>query len=185
MFSGKTTELLRRLRLERIGKRSALLIKYSKDTRYCVVVSPNSPAAESACVTHDFMRESAAAVNNLEDIADTALTYDVIGIDAGQMFPDIVSFSDNLANHGKRVIVSALDATYKRTPFGHIHELVSRAESIVKLEAVCEYCHAPAAFTQLRSGIFVNRIGSDDILIGGSEIYTAACRACYRQIGPP
>ena len=98
---------------------------------------------------------------------------DVIGIDEGQFFPDIVSFCERMANQGKIVIVAALDGTFLREGFGNVLNLLPVAEQVTKLNAICHHCMRDAAFTK--------RIGTEKEieLIGGSDKYVAVCRACY------
>ena len=105
------------------------------------------------------------------------MKYDVVGIDEGQFFEDIVDFSQDLANSGTIVIVAALDSTFQRKPFGNIINLVPLAEKVYKLTAVCVYCTQPAAFTQ-------RTIESQEVeLIGGAESYKPVCRQCFHN--PP
>jgi len=94
-------------------------------------------------VTHKALKAS-----KLNDIKTEAIKYDVIGIDEGQFFEDIVEFAEELANRGIVVIIAALDSTFQRKPFGNIINLVPLAEKVYKLTAVCVYCTEPAAFTQ-------------------------------------
>ena len=102
----------------------------------------------------------------------------MIGIDEGQFFPDIVEFSETMANLGKVVIISALDGTFQRKKFNQILELVPLAECVMKLNAVCMMCAGEAAFTK--------RIKTNDNrleVIGGTEMYMAACRECFNKTG--
>ncbi|XP_027706022.1 thymidine kinase, cytosolic isoform X2 [Vombatus ursinus] len=109
----------------------------------------------------------------LRDVAQDALAVTVIGIDEGQFFPDIVEFSENMANAGKTVIVAALDGTFQRKPFGNILNLVPLAESVVKLTAVCMECFREAAYTK-RLGV-----EKEVEVIGGADKYHSVCRLCY------
>lgn len=162
MFSGKTTELLRRVERYEVANRKCLVIKHKIDNRY----------SSDHVVAHNGRKTDAKACSALH-LLDYS-SYDVIAIDEGQFFGDsIVPFCESAANNGKIVIVAALDGTYQRKPFGKVLELVPLAESVVKLNSVCMKCYADAAFTQ--------RLGSQegDIDIGGAEKYSAACRSCY------
>uniref|UniRef100_A0A8D0SIK2 Thymidine kinase n=1 Tax=Sus scrofa TaxID=9823 RepID=A0A8D0SIK2_PIG len=103
MFSGKSTELMRRVRRFQIAQYKCLVIKYAKDTRY-----------SSNFSTHDRNTMEALPACVLRDVAQEALGVSVIGIDEGQFFPDIVEFSETMANEGKTVIVAALDGTFQR-----------------------------------------------------------------------
>ncbi|OWA50661.1 Thymidine kinase, cytosolic [Hypsibius exemplaris] len=166
MFSGKTTELLRRINRFKIAKYNVLLIKYAKDCRY-----------DDECVsTHDRQTVQAKKAVTLKESLEECMDYDVIGVDEGQFFPDILEFAETLANKGKTVIVAALDGTYQREEFGSIVKLVPRAESIIKLSAVCIVCSEDAAYTR-RLDITTTTVE----LIGGSEKYMAVCRECYHK----
>ncbi|XP_071442268.1 thymidine kinase, cytosolic-like isoform X2 [Hetaerina americana] len=163
MFSGKTTELIRRLKRYQIARRKCVVVKYARDDRY-----------DSACVaTHDKDVLPAVCSVALMPLSDKAMPYDVVGIDEGQFFPDVVPFCEKMANLGKIVVVAALDGTYQRKGFGDILSLVPLAESVVKLNAVCMLCFKSASYTR--------RIGCEQELevIGGAEKYMAVCRECY------
>eukprot|EP01126_Amoeba_proteus_P014010 TRINITY_DN1604_c0_g1_i3.p1 TRINITY_DN1604_c0_g1~~TRINITY_DN1604_c0_g1_i3.p1 ORF type:complete len:237 (+),score=42.86 TRINITY_DN1604_c0_g1_i3:92-802(+) len=163
MFSGKSTELLRRIRRYLVAQRSCFVIKYHNDSRY---------DSESVS-THDRILWKAHPCGTLSDVEQEAVSYDVIGIDEGQFFPDIVQFAEKMANLGKIVIVAALDGTFQRKPFNTILELVPLAEHVTKLTAVCVCCSGDAAFTK--------RIGTETKIevIGGADKYVAVCRFCY------
>ncbi|KAJ8367535.1 hypothetical protein AAFF_G00315080 [Aldrovandia affinis] len=163
MFSGKSTELMRRVRRFQIAQYRCLVIKYAKDTRYC----------DQGMATHDRYTMEAVPSSRLGDVFTLALDAEVIGIDEGQFFPDAVEFCEEMANRGKTVIVAALDGTFQRKPFGNILTLVPLAESVVKLNAVCMQCFREAAYTK--------RLGAETEVevIGGADKYHAACRRCY------
>ncbi|XP_026214681.1 thymidine kinase, cytosolic [Anabas testudineus] len=163
MFSGKSTELMRRVRRFQIAQYHCLVIKYAKDTRY----------SDKGMATHDKNTMAAIPANCLVDVKSLALQACVIGIDEGQFFPDVVEFCEEMANLGKVIIVAALDATFQRKPFGNILNLVPLAESVVKLHAVCMQCYKEAAYTK--------RIGAEKEVevIGGADKYQAVCRKCY------
>ncbi|GFY45855.1 thymidine kinase, cytosolic [Trichonephila inaurata madagascariensis] len=169
MFSGKTTELIRRMRRYQIAKHNCLIVKYANDVRY----DSNNIA------THDRQCLSAVCATTLTDLKNMACNYSVIGIDEGQFFPDTVSFAEEMANNGKIVIVAALDGTFQRKAFGDILQLVPLAESVIKLTAVCMLCFDEASFTK--------RIGleTEVEIIGGTDKYMAVCRKCYnKEINP-
>ncbi|XP_056323732.1 thymidine kinase, cytosolic [Danio aesculapii] len=163
MFSGKSTELMRRVRRFQVAQYSCLLIKYAKDTRYSC----------TGMATHDMNTMEAVPANCLRDVAPLALQACVIGIDEGQFFPDTVEFCEEMANMGKTIIVAALDGTFQRKAFGNILNLVPLAESVVKLNAVCMQCFKEAAYTK--------RLGAEKEVevIGGADKYHAVCRCCY------
>ncbi|XP_047001915.1 thymidine kinase, cytosolic-like [Schistocerca americana] len=163
MFSGKTTELMRRLKRYQIANYKCLVIKYKFDDRF----------GSEGIFTHDRQTCSAVAAVRLCEVDPCG--YDIIGIDEGQFFPDIVRFSEDMANKGKIVIVAALDGTYQRLPFGEVLSLVPLAESVIKLTAVCMVCYGEASYTK--------RTSSDQKVevIGGADKYMAVCRQCYFQ----
>lgn len=165
MFAGKTTELMRRIRREIYARRGCFVIKYDKDTRY----------SSTAMSSHDRAELKVhAAVSRLADVGADWELFDVIGIDEGQFFPDLLEFATMAADHGKTVIISALDGDYRRQPFGQVCSLVPHCETIDKLTAVCMVCHT-------RPGSFTRRTiqAEEQELIGGAEMYVAACRQCF------
>jgi len=168
MFSGKTSELLRRIRRHQLAARRVVVIKYIKDTRYNA----------TRCTTHDFVSAEAICTARLDECRDAMKDFDVIGIDEGQFFPDLIGFAEDMANAGKTVIVAALDGTYQKKPFGCVLELVPIAESVTKLSAVCMVCKKDAAFS--------HRISAEKQVevIGGADKYVALCRACHMKFIP-
>ena len=180
MFSGKSTELHRRIRRHKIAGRSVLLIKYKDDTRYAHICGSN------ANVTHDHQTLPAHSAKELMGNMDNIVhNYDVIGIDEGQFFGDVVEFCDRWANKGKVVICAALDGTYEREMFNDILKLVPMAESVDKLTSVCAMCSKDASFTLRYFDSSKNSSQEKEEeeapveLIGGAKMYKAACRKCY------
>jgi len=170
MFSGKSSELVRRVRRHSLQQREVLMIKYCFDNRY---------TDADKMSTHDKVMMAACSAGRLDAVVEneaTAQKYadaQVIGIDEGQFFPDIVEFCERAANQGKIVIVAALDGTFEKKPFGRILDLIPLAEKLDKLNAVCTVCYSDAAFTFRKS---------DDTaveLIGGAEMYVPLCRSCF------
>ncbi|MFB0516528.1 MAG: thymidine kinase [Candidatus Neomarinimicrobiota bacterium] len=164
MFSGKTEELIRRLRRAQIAKQSVAIFKPQLDDRY----------SESDIVSHSQLRIPSTPVSSPQEILKHADEADVIGIDEAQFFePDIVSVVKELAGRGKRVVVAGLDKDYRGEPFGALPELMAEAEYVTKTLAICMRCGEPANFTQ--------RLTRDDrrILIGETDIYEARCRRCF------
>lgn len=165
MFSGKTTELMRRVKRHEAAQRRCVIIKHCADTRY----------SKNCVATHDRQTLAAWSCAKLNDVAHEVLRYDVVGVDEGQFFPDLISFCEFLANQNKIVIVAALDGTFQRKPFGQVLELIPMAEKVEKLNSICMHCCADAAFTK--------RITSDtptvEIDIGGADKYAAVCRKCF------
>lgn len=172
MFSGKSTELIRRIRRYDISKKKCLVFKYDKDTRY------EEGEAKDLRYIKSHNKESWAATPSVElmNYIEAALTFDVIGIDEGQFFTDIIEFAETLAGGGKIVIVAALDGDYLRRPFGKICELTCKAEDVIKLKAVCKICCKDASFTK-------RTVISDKLeLIGGAESYIPTCRECHVKL---
>jgi len=163
MFSGKSTELIRRLKRYQIAQYEVLIIKYKNDVRY----------DDKGIATHCGQTLKAESASMLDELTEKAKDFDVIGIDEGQFFSDIVSWSENMANKGKIVLVAALDGTYQREAFSDILSLVPLSEEVTKLSAVCMNCFKEAAFSK--------RITSEEgvEVIGGADKYMAVCRSCY------
>ncbi|KAJ6253712.1 thymidine kinase [Anaeramoeba flamelloides] len=161
MFGGKSSELIRRARKYSIANKKCTVIKFARDTRYSV----------DKCSTHDkVMMDAVPCTGKLSEVEDKVKDYDVIGIDEGQFFEDIVEFSEHMANLGKVVIIAALDGTFERKPFGRVLELVAKAEQVIKLNAVCMLTYKDAAFSK--------RISQEKEVqvIGGSDKYVAVSR---------
>lgn len=108
MFAGKSTELLRKIKRYRVASKKCLLIKYANDTRY----------SEECVSTHDKQMQKAVSCKDLMEVKDIADEYEVIGVDEGQFFDNLLEFCETMANQGKCVIVAALDGTFERKPFG-------------------------------------------------------------------
>ncbi|CAG0918865.1 unnamed protein product [Notodromas monacha] len=164
MFSGKSTELVRRMKRFGVARHDCLVVKYAKDCRYDV----------ENLATHDKQILPAVAANVLADVRHKAEGVSVIGIDEGQFFPDLKEFCEDMANERKIVIVAALDGTFQRQPFANVMNLIPLAEKVEKLTAVCMMCHD-------REASFTKRRGSETEVevIGGEEMYLAVCRSCY------
>jgi len=165
MFSGKSEELIRRLRRAQIARQKVQIFKPSLDTRY----------ADDAIVSHSEMRIPSRAVVNsralLELVEDDT---EVVGIDEGQFFDqELPAVVNELANRGKRVIVAGLDQDYLGKPFEPMPQLLAIAEYITKTLAICMVCGNPANHTQrlVPSG--------DRVLLGAQGTYEARCRACF------
>jgi thymidine kinase len=171
MFSGKTEEMIRRVRRARIARQHVQVFKPAIDNRYAVeeVKSHNGLGVEALPVG-----------NTAELLANLQPDTEVIGIDEIQFFDEpIVAVVQDLANHGVRVIAAGLDMDFRGEPFGPMPRLMSAAEHVDKLHAICVVCGAEASRTQrLIDG---RPAAYDDpiILVGGSESYEARCRHCH------
>eukprot|EP00762_Andalucia_godoyi_P000692 ANDGO_05408.mRNA.1 Thymidine kinase len=163
MFAGKSTELMRRIRRYNVAKKRCVLIKFKADTRY----------SAECMATHDRQTIAAKGALTLAEVETDVEHVDVIGIDEGQFFPDLVPFCEKHANAGRTIIISALDATFQRKAFPNVAELIPMAESVEKLTAVCMKCSRAASFSKrISAECEVN-------IIGGADKYVSVCRACY------
>jgi thymidine kinase len=161
MFSGKTEELLRRVRRAQIGRQRVLIFKPETDQRH----------APDAVVAHSAAQQSCTSVARATDILALAGDADVIGIDEAQFLgPDLPLVVTKLADEGRRVIVAGLDQDYRGRPFEPMPELLAIADVITKNHAVCTICGGPASRTQ--------RLVRGDalVLLGAEESYEARCR---------
>lgn len=165
MFSGKTEELIRRLRLVQIAKQRVQIFKPLLDDRY-----------DDTCITsHSKQKFKCKPIERaqhiLEEISDTTR---VVGIDEAQFFDDeIVEICTRLANRGIRVIAAGLDQDYLGQPFGPMPQLMSIAEEVTKLKAICMCCGGLASKSQRLVG------SGETVLVGSGESYEARCRACF------
>jgi thymidine kinase len=170
MFSGKSEELIRRLRRAEIAGQRALIVKPRIDDRYDI----------GHVVSHAGAKMRAVAVSHPEDIPGLAGDYDVVGIDEVQFFPaEIVLVIDVLVERGKRVVCSGLDQDFRGLPFGAMPELLCRAELVDKLQAVCHRCGGPATMTQRLVDGQPAPFAGETIQVGALDSYEARCRACF------
>ncbi|CAD5218744.1 unnamed protein product [Bursaphelenchus okinawaensis] len=164
MFSGKTTELFRLSNRYSLAGKRVVVVKYARDTRY----------DDLMVCTHDLRKMDAISAVKVNDVWDELIKHDVIGIDEGQFFDDVVECAEQLADMGKTVIIAALDGDFQRKPFPNIATLFPLAEKVDKVNAVCR-CGDDASFT-LRT-VKCNQVE----VIGGKEMYEAVCRTCYHE----
>ncbi|MFQ5576675.1 MAG: thymidine kinase [Anaerolineae bacterium] len=177
MFSGKTEELIRRLRRAEYAKQKIQVFKPTLDDRY----------EKTKLSSHAGRQFYAHAVDSTQAVAalieeDT----DVIGIDEVQFFDwEIAELCSNLANAGKRVVLAGLDMDFRGEPFGPMPVLMAQAETVDKLQAICVICGSPASRTQrLVDGKPVS-YDAPVILVGAAEVYEARCRKCHVVPGAP
>ncbi len=164
MFSGKTEELIRRLRRAKIAKLEVKIFKPKIDNRY----------SENEIVSHSEQSLPSIIVDNSKAILEQSENAQVIGIDEAQFFDnDLIEVCNQLADRGKRVIVAGLDQDYRGIPFEPIPQLLAVAEYITKTLAICVNCGNPADKTQrkIKSG--------ERVLVGASDSYEARCRKCH------
>jgi len=166
MFSGKTEELIRRIRRAQIARQRVAIVKPSTDDRY----------GADHIVSHNQQKIPSRLVRNSGEVLAVAAEADVIGIDEVQFLDaGIVEVCEELANRGKRVIVAGLDQDYTAQPFEPVPQLLAMAEYITKTLAICVRCGNPANRTQ-RVGRATGRIA-----VGSGDLYEARCRRCFEE----
>src|SRR6185503_11795241 len=163
MFSGKTEELIRRLKRAKIAKQSVEIFKPRIDTRY----------DEIHVVSHDANTIHSTPVHSSYEIMNLVKDVEVVGVDEAQFFDEgIVSVCEALANKGVRVIVSGLDMDYLGKPFGPVPHLMAIAEYVTKVHAVCMKCGG------LANHSFRTVLNSARIMLGEQDSYMPLCRKC-------
>lgn len=170
MFSGKSEELVRRLRRAAIGRQRVQVFKPGADTRH----------DPQRLVTRDKRELEAVSVADSGTLrASIQLGVQVVGIDEAQFFDlGLVDVVGQLADAGIRVIVAGLDLDYRREPFGPMPQILALAEYVDKMHAVCMRCGAPAHYSQRVAG------GKEQLEIGDVETYEARCRRCFQEYRP-
>ena len=166
MFSGKTEELIRRMRRAQFARQKVEIFKPSIDVRY----------SEEDVVSHDQKHITSTPVDSSASILLLAGDIDVVGIDEAQFFDDgIVEVCNELANRGIRVIVAGLDMDFKGKPFGPMPALCAIADDVTKVHAICVRCGALAYVSH-------RKVDSDRrVLLGETAEYEPLCRECYRK----
>lgn len=169
MFSGKTTRLISKIERFLIAKKKVIAIKWKGDTRY---------TKEPCIMTHSGLTCECipADDNDLKTIYQQIKDYNIICIDEGSFFKNIVEFSEFLANNGHRVIIASLVGTFERKGFNDILNLIPKCENIEMLHAICMMCHCEgAAFTKRISN------SGEVEMVGGADSYQSLCRACFNK----
>lgn len=177
MFAGKTEELIRRIKTLEFAKKNVLVFKPAIDNRYSntKVVSHAGSSVESIVVPD--------ARSILDFVKDDT---DVIAIDEIQFFDeDVLLVCDYLAKKGKRVMCAGLDTDFRAEPFGVMPRLITDAEFVTKLTAVCMKCGAPATRTQRLVNGKPAQYSDPIIMVGAAEAYEARCRHCHEVVGKP
>ena len=172
MFSGKSEELLRRVKRGVIAKQNVLLFKPFIDNRY----------EENKVSTHNGNTFESVNIDKSEEIYDYIKDkkYDIIGIDEVQFFDEnIVEVINNLADDGVRVIVAGLDMDFKAEPFYPMPEIMAISEMVTKLHAVCNKCGKEASRSQRLINGEPAKYDDPIVVIGASESYEARCRHCH------
>ncbi len=164
MFSGKTEELIRRLRRAQIAKQKVKIFKPKIDSRY----------SKNLIVSHNEQSLPSILIEDINEVVEQANDAQVIGIDEAQFFNEgIVHICNLLASSGKRVIVAGLDQDYTGKPFEPMPQLLAIAEYITKHHAICVLCGNPADKTQRKTS------ESERVIVGAADIYEARCRKCH------
>ena len=171
MFSGKSTELIRRLKRHRAINEKILVINSSKDTR----------SADDVIKTHNWETFACVKVLELEDVFGILedFGYDVVAIDEAQFFTGLREFVQRVAPRVKRIIVAGLDGDFLQRPFGEIFDIIPLADEVLKLHALCMVCNDGTLAP------FTRRFCDDTVtqeLVGDHDIYKAVCRKCLNTV---
>ncbi len=168
MFSGKTEELIRRIKRSQIAKQNIKVFKPAIDNRY----------SDNKVVSHDDKILHSIVIENPEEILqEMDEKTDVVGIDEAQFFDNsIVDVARKLANMGIRVIVAGLDMDYKGNPFGPMPELMAIAEFVTKVHAICVRCGSLANYSHRKTD------SENLVLLGAGEKYEPLCRKCFNEL---
>jgi len=166
MFSGKTEELIRRLKRSEIAQQKVAIFKPKIDNRY----------SEKDIVSHDSHSIASKPVNEAKEILDYIKDIEVVGIDEAQFFEnDLIEVCNQIANKGKRLIIAALDMDFNGKPFGPIPHLLSIAEYVTKVHAICMKCGNLAHYS--------HRLSETQklVILGEKDIYEPLCRECFNK----
>ena len=164
MFSGKTEELIRRLRRAQIANQEVAIFKPQIDTRY----------DEAQIVSHNRRSIESTPVNSSEQILLMAAEIKVIGIDEAQFFDDgLPQVVRKLCNKGARVVVAGLDMDFLGKPFGPMPQLLAQAEFVTKVHAICQRCGSLASYS------YRLKEGEQQVMVGEKEAYEPRCRRCF------
>ena len=177
MFAGKTEELIRRIKVLEFAKKNIKVFKPRIDNRY----------SDTFVVSHAGSRVNSIVIDRAAEILDHVdSSVDVVAIDEVQFLDeDICEVCDILAKEGKRVMVAGLDMDFRGEPFGMMPKLITEAEFVTKLTAVCNKCGAPATRTQRLVNGKSDSYNDPLVLIWASEAYEARCRHCHEVTDKP
>ena len=164
MFSGKSTRLIEQMRKYVYKAKKTIMVKYYADQRY---------SEKSEVVTHDLIKYDSINCKLLRNSFETLKQYDVIGIDEGQFFADLVEVCEELALMGKIILIAALNGDFRMEPFPVIQRIIAKADKIKLLKAYCFNCHKDA-----KSSLRIVQ-SNETVLIGAGEAYKPACRECH------
>lgn len=165
MFSGKTSELLKRINKYIISGKKCIIIRHSMDNRYT-----NS----NKIVTHDkyFINCEVVSSSTLDNVEDKVEGYDIIGIEEGHFFKNIDEFSKKMTAKNKIILITALNGDYKQDIFLNVNSLIPIVNDIIFLTAICNTCYASASFTKRTTS------DKDINIVGGIEMYQSVCNRC-------
>ncbi|MBN1955173.1 MAG: thymidine kinase [Anaerolineae bacterium] len=171
MFSGKSEELIRRVRRAEIARQKVQVFKHSLDTRY----------AQKEVASHNGIKLQAIPVHDVAQLQSRIETdATVIAIDEGQFFTiALVDLCGELADRGMRVVVAGLDMDFRGEPFGPMPLIMAAAERVDKLQAICVVCGGPASRTQRLINGAPSAYDDPVIMVGADEVYEARCRGCH------
>lgn len=177
MFAGKTEELIRRINVLSYARKNILVFKPKIDDRYSTTEIASHAGSKVPCIVISEAKEILDHVNY-----DT----DVVAIDEVQFFDeDVVDICEYLADSGLRVMVAGLDKDFRGEPFGVLPDLLTRAEFVTKLTAVCTKCGAPATRTQRIINGKPASFNDPIVLVGAKEAYEPRCRHCHEIVEKP
>ncbi|MFR8980956.1 thymidine kinase [Catenibacterium sp.] len=177
MFAGKTEELIRRINVLSYARKNILVFKPQIDDRYSTTEIASHAGSKVPCIVINEAKEILDHVNY-----DT----DVVAIDEVQFFDeDVVDICEYLADSGLRVMVAGLDKDFRGEPFGVLPDLLTRAEFVTKLTAVCAKCGAPATRTQRIINGKPASFNDPIVLVGAKEAYEPRCRHCHEIVEKP
>lgn len=166
MFSGKTEELIRRLKRAKIARQKVEIFKPAIDVRY----------SDQEVVSHDATSIHSTPVSNSSNILLLCSDVDVVGIDEAQFFDTgLVDVCNTLANNGTRVIVAGLDMDFRGKPFGPIPAIMANAEYVTKVHAICMHCGNLAQFSHRTTA------ADNLVLLGEKDVYEPLCRKCFTE----
>ena len=166
MFSGKTEELLRRIRRAQIDKMHTIVFKSRVDSRF----------DKNRIVSHNKLTMKCTIITKASDIFSLSKKADVIAIDEAQFFDDsLIDVSKKLADIGKRIIIAGLDKDYLGKPFGPMPKIMCEADYLDKLLAICIICGDPASYSHRKHS------ENGQVVIGAKDKYEARCRSCFNK----
>lgn len=164
MFSGKSTRLIETINKYRFKDLKVIMVKHTFDQRYTTT---------SEVVTHDKLSYKSESCCSLSEKINILKEYDVIGIDEGQFFSDLVEVSDELCSLGKIIVIAALSGDFRMEPFPVISRIISKSDKITLMKAYCFNCHKEAGFS-------LRIVDSEEkFLIGSGESYKPVCKSCH------